>query len=92
MRCFDKVLYHGTSPDNVKGIMENGLEPRYLGNSIICMSPKPEIAKNFGAVVLEVSVDGYEMSCFDDCVEWERFVWTMTPIPLDRIKEFRFGC
>ena len=88
-RCFEKVLYHGTTSVNVKSILKEGLRPTYLGNSIVCMSPTPEIAKNFGEVVLEVNTDGYDISCFEDCEEWERFVWTKEPIPPSKIKERR---
>ncbi len=89
MRMFDKVLYHGTSRGNVRSIMQEGLRPTYLGNSIICMSPKPDIAKNFGEVVLEINTEGYKISCFDDCEDWERFVWIDMPIPPNRIKEIK---
>ncbi len=84
MRKFDKILYHGTTPRNAEQIMVEGLKPTYL-ESIVCMSPKPEIAGNFGEVVLEVNTEGYTISCFDDCEDWERFVWTEEPIPPDRI-------
>ncbi len=86
MRKYDKVLYHGTAPENVTSIMQDGLEPKYLGGSIVCMSPKAEIAGNFGEVVLAVDVRGYKISCFDDCEEWERFVWTTKAIPPSRIR------
>ncbi len=86
MRKFDRVLYHGTKPENLACIMIEGLKPTYLGDSIICMSPKADIAKNFGELVLEVDVEGYDISCFDDCEEWERFVWTNKSIPPDRIR------
>ena len=86
MRCFDKILYHSTAHQNVPSILIEGLKPTYLGNSIICMSPKPEIAENFGEVVLEVNTGGYDISCFDDCAEWERFVWTENSIPPSKIK------
>lgn len=86
MRCYEKKLYHGTSPQNIEGIFEDGLKPTYLGNSIVCMSPKPEIAKNFGEVILEVNVKSYDISCFDDCEEWERFVWTDKPIRPDKLR------
>ena len=86
-RMFDSVLYHGTKPEKIEDIMREGLKPTYLGNSIICMSPKPEIAKNFGGMVLEVNVEGYDISCFEDCEAWERFVWTKgKAIPPNRIK------
>lgn len=86
MRKFDTVLYHGTKMENLDSILRDGLKPTYLGNSIICMSPRPDIAKNFGECVLMVNTEGYDISCFDDCEDWERFIWTYSPIPPDRIK------
>ncbi|KKM70532.1 hypothetical protein LCGC14_1439710 [marine sediment metagenome] len=85
MKKSEEVLYHATTPENAKSIMTEGLKPTYMGNSIICMSPTPEAAMNFGDVVLRVDTSGYKISCFDDCVEWERFVWRDAPIPPDRI-------
>ena len=85
MRKFEKVLYHATAKENLQRIMTEGLKPTYLGNSIICMSPTPEAARNFGEVVLGVDTTGYAISCFEDCEEWERFVWTDKPIPPKRI-------
>ena len=85
-RCFEKVLYHGTKPESVASIMAEGLKPTYMGE-IVCMAPTPEIAKNFGEVVLEVDVNGYDLSAFEDCLEWERFCWTKGQvIPPERIK------
>ena len=83
---FDKVLYHGTDPCNLSSILQDGLKPGYLSNSIVCMSPDPEIAKKFGSCILKVNVEGYDISCFEDCEDWERFVWTKEPIPPNRIK------
>ena len=84
MKKHDTILYHGTTPENAPLILLEGLKPTYM-KSIVCMSPKPEIARNFGEVVLRVNTSGYEISCFDDCEEWERFVWTDKPIPPERI-------
>lgn len=84
MRCYEKILYHGTLASNVESILSEGLRPSGFG--IVYMSPSPEIAKNFGECVLEVNVLGYKLSCFEDCVEWERFCWTDKPIPSDKIK------
>lgn len=86
MRKFDTMLFHGTRQENIDSILKYGLRPTYLGNSIICMSPQLEIARNFGDVILKVDTSGYKISCFDDCEEWERFVWTDSPIPPERIR------
>lgn len=86
MRTFEKILYHGTSPSNIQSIKRYGLRPTYLGKQIICMAPTREIAQNFGDLVLEVNVEGYDITCFEDCIEWERFVWTRKNIPVSKIK------
>ncbi len=86
MKCFEHTLYHGTKRKHLKRILSEGLKPTYLGNSIICMSPSIEEARHWGQAVLGVDVQGYEISCFDDCAEWERFVWTKEPISPDRLR------
>lgn len=86
MRKFDTILFHGTRQENVDSIFKDGLKPTYMGNSIICMSPTYKGASNFGTVVLEVNVNGYDISCFEDCEKWERFVWTDRPILPERIR------
>ena len=85
MRCFEDTLYHATARENVASILTGGLKPTYLG-SIVCASPTPEAAANFGEVVLRLDVTGYVLSCFDDCEDWERFIWTNAPIPPERLR------
>ena len=90
-RCYETILYHATSQDNIASIMREGLRPTYLGNSIICMSPTLKAAKNFGEVVIKVDVTGYKLSAFEDCLEWERFCWTKKPISPEKLSLIRGG-
>jgi len=73
------ILYHGTTPEAWARIQDEGLRPRIPksqgGWGLIYLSPKSEIAQNFGEVVLEVETDDLKLTAFEDCKDWEVLCW-----------------
>lgn len=74
------ILYHGTTPEALPGILREGLRPKRKGRCSY-LSPKPEAASCFGqGVLLQVDVPKrVPLSAFEDCEDWEVLCWGTVP-------------
>ncbi len=73
-----RILYHGTTAERARRILEEGL--RVNGGGWCYLSPTPASALQFGPTVLQVLVpNGVRLSAFEDCSDWEVLCWA--PIP-----------
>ena len=57
-------LYHGTDKKNLESIMKNGLK-RLKDKTYVYTSPKKEIAKKYGNVVLEIEGRGLDLRVWE---------------------------
>jgi RNA:NAD 2'-phosphotransferase (TPT1/KptA family) len=71
------ILYHYTKKESLKSILRDGLKPNRMG--IVYLTPDPEKFKNFGDILLEVETGCLELTCFEDCKNWEVLCWGLIP-------------
>ena len=85
-------LYHGTSNRNLKSIMKYGLmrkkrnhQTNRMGDSVyIYTSPKIEIARQYGDLVIEIDGQGLDLRTWE--TDKENQIMICGDVPLEKIK------